>query len=102
MFSRSRPGSRTPPSAPWVPPETRCRRRNIPSAGTPRNPHVSGLLGDQENILAGILLSDEIVLGNHGMNPLRVVHELGHMEVDRLRTEGVCFQIGNAVILVQE
>src|SRR4030067_2358111 len=102
MFFHNRTGSHTSRSAPWGPPEKRCRRMGGPSTGTSRNPHLSGLFGDQESILAGILLPEKIVLGNHGMNPLRVVHELGHMEVNRLRTEGVCFQIGNAVILVQE
>src|SRR3990170_5754829 len=102
MFFRSRTGSRTSPSAPWGPPEKRCRRMGVPSAGTPRNSHRSALFGDQEGVLAGVLFPDEIVLGNHGMNALRVVHELGHMEIDRLRTEGISFQLGDAVILVQE
>src|SRR4030065_2683205 len=102
MFFRSRTGSHTSPSAPWVPPEKRCRRMGVPSPGAPRNPCLSGLFGDQKSILAGILLPEKIVLGNHGMNGLRVVHELGDMEVNRLRTEGVSFQLGDAVMIVQE
>src|SRR4030042_2890903 len=100
MFFRNRTGSHPSPSAPWGPPEKRCRRMGGPSTGTSRNAHPSGLFGDQESILAGILLPEKIALGNHGMNALRVVHEVGDMEVNRLRTEGVSFQLGDAEMIV--
>src|SRR4030065_1117249 len=98
MFFLNRTGSHTSPSAPRGPPEKRCRRMGGPSTGTSRNAYPSGLFGEQESILAGILLPEKIALGNHGMNALRVVHELSDMEIDRLRTEAIFFHLGGAGI----
>src|SRR4030066_1944617 len=83
-------------------PKKRCRQRSVSSTGTLGNPYLSRLFGYQESIFLGILLSYKVVLGNHGMNALRVVDELGDMQVDGLGTEGIAFQLGDAVIPVQE